>query len=83
MVQKKKKKKTNKHLMANLSCPICAEGLKEVDYKDVSRLKKFISRRGKILPRSRTGVCSKHQRAVATAVKRSRYIALLPYLNLE
>lgn len=82
-MQKKKKKKQNRPNLSNLSCPLCSEGIKEVDYKDISRLKKFVSRRGKVLPRSRTGACAKHQRSVATGVKRARYVALLPYLNLE
>lgn len=50
-----------------------------VDYKDVSKLKKFISERGKILPRRATGACAKHQRNITLAVKRARHIALLPY----
>ena len=83
MAQKKKKKKITKNLPVNLNCPLCMDGILDVDYKDVSRLKKFVSRRGKILPRSRTGVCAKHQRSVSTAIKRSRYVALLPYLNIE
>ena len=59
-------------------CAFCgAEG--EVDYKDVARLSKFISERGKILPRRVTGTCAKHQRAVTTAIKQARNLALLPY----
>jgi small subunit ribosomal protein S18 len=80
---KKKKKSNSKPNLSNLTCPLCTEGLKTVDYKDTGRLKKYVSRRGKTLPRSRTGVCAKHQRSVAVAVKRARYVALLPFLNLE
>ena len=59
-------------------CTFCGvEG--EVDYKDVARLKKYISERGKILPRRVTGTCATHQRALTTAIKRARHIALLPY----
>lgn len=59
-------------------CAFCGvEG--EVDYKDVNRLSKFISERGKILPRRVTGTCAKHQRMVTTAIKRARNLALLPY----
>ncbi|MBQ4425133.1 MAG: 30S ribosomal protein S18 [Lachnospiraceae bacterium] len=59
-------------------CAFCGvEG--EVDYKDVNRLKKYISERGKILPRRVMGTCAKHQRAVTTAIKRARHLALLPY----
>ena len=52
----------------------------ERDYKDVVRLKKFISERGKILPRRVTGTCAKHQRALTVAIKRARHLALLPYV---
>lgn len=50
-----------------------------VDYKDVAKLRKFVSERGKILPRRVTGACAKHQRAITLAVKRARHIALMPY----
>ena len=52
---------------------------KSVDYKDVAKLRKFITEKGKILPRRMSGVCAKHQRMVATAVKRARTMALIPY----
>ena len=52
---------------------------KDVDYKDVDTLKKFVNERGKILPRRVTGNCAKHQRYIAEQVKRARAIALLPY----
>lgn len=60
-------------------CAFCADKSKKIDYKDTNTLKKFISDRGKILPRRVTGACAKHQRKVTTAVKRARQIALLPY----
>lgn len=60
-------------------CAFCGKDAKPVDYKDINTLKKYISERGKILPRRITGTCAKHQRAVTTAVKRARHIALLPY----
>ena len=63
-------------------CAFCAEKLDDIDYKDVARLKKFISaERSKILPRRITGNCAKHQRFLTTAVKRSRHIALIPYIS--
>ena len=59
-------------------CTFCGvEG--EVDYKDVARLKKYISERGKILPRRVTGACAMHQREVTRAIKKARIVALLPY----
>ncbi len=61
-------------------CQFCAEYVEEIDYKDVERLRKFISERGKILPRRITGTCSSHQRALTRAIKRARVVALLPYV---
>jgi small subunit ribosomal protein S18 len=55
------------------------ERLDHVDYKEVSRLRRFLSERGKILPRRITGTCAKHQRPLTAALKRARAIALLPY----
>ena len=60
-------------------CVFCVEKVDELDYKDVNKVKKFITEKGKILPRRMTGVCAKHQRMVATAVKRARVMALIPY----
>ena len=50
-----------------------------IDYKDAAKLKKFVSERGKILPRRVTGTCAKHQRALTSAIKRARHVAILPY----
>ena len=61
-------------------CNFCAEKLDALDYKDTARLRKFISERGKILPRRISGNCAKHQRGLTTAVKRARIIALLPFV---
>ncbi len=60
-------------------CVFCSEKAKPIDYKDVATLKKYISERGKILPRRITGTCATHQRAITTAVKRARQVALLPF----
>lgn len=60
-------------------CVFCADTANAIDYKDVNKLKRFVSERGKILPRRITGTCAKHQRALTVAVKRARQIALLPY----
>ncbi len=60
-------------------CLYCADNSKVVDYKDVNTLRKFITEKGKILPARQTNLCAKHQREVATAIKRARYMALLPY----
>ena len=60
-------------------CYFCKNKVETIDYKDLFRLKKFVSERFKILPRRMTGTCSKHQRSVAVAVKRARHIALLAF----
>jgi len=60
-------------------CSFCADKSKAIDYKDINKLKKYITERGKILPRRISGNCSKHQRELTTAIKRSRQVALLPY----
>ena len=60
-------------------CAFCVAGEKEIDYKDVAKIKKYITERGKILPRRITGNCAKHQRALTVAIKRARHIALMPY----
>ncbi|MFA4028881.1 MAG: hypothetical protein GDYSWBUE_001346 [Candidatus Fervidibacterota bacterium] len=61
-------------------CPWCMEKVSYIDYKNVARLRRFISEKGKILPRRQTGVCARHQRQLAVAIKRARYMALLPYV---
>lgn len=60
-------------------CSFCAEKSKGIDYKDVAKLKKFVTERGKILPRRISGACAKHQREVTKAIKLARNIALLPF----
>lgn len=62
-------------------CEFCEHNQNAIDYKDVAILKKYITERGKILPRRATGTCAKHQRKVTEAVKRARNIALLPYTS--
>ena len=61
------------------ACSFCVEGVKAIDYKDVGRLRRFLSDRGRIEPRRKLGTCAKHQRALAIALKRARHLALLPY----
>ena len=61
------------------ACTFCIEK-KPIDYKDVARLRRYISERGKILPRRQTGSCAKCQRQLALAIKRARELALLPYI---
>ena len=60
-------------------CAFCVEKVRLIDYKDIPRLRRYISDRAKIDPRRRTGTCAKHQRILATAIKRARHLALLPF----
>ncbi len=62
-------------------CGFCADKIDYIDYKDVNRLRKYISENAKINPRRMTGVCAKHQRKFTTAVKRARHLALIPYVS--
>ncbi len=61
-------------------CVFCGKD-NEISYKDVNKLKRYISERGKILPRRITGNCAKHQRELTTAIKRARHLAILPYVQ--
>ena len=60
-------------------CYYCAEKINIIDYKDTSKYKRFVSDRGKITPKRNSGVCAKHQRMLAMAIKRARFIGVLPY----
>lgn len=60
-------------------CAFCVEKNARIDYKQADVLRRYVTERGKIRPRRQTGMCAKHQRAVSTAVKRARHLALLPY----
>lgn len=62
-------------------CQFCVDKATHIDYKDTARLRKFMSERSKILPRRTTGTCAMHQRQLTEAIKRSRQIALLPYVS--
>ncbi|HIU26295.1 MAG TPA: 30S ribosomal protein S18 [Candidatus Copromorpha excrementigallinarum] len=60
-------------------CQFCTDKTETIDYKDVEKLKKYVTERGKILPKRITGTCALHQREVTRAIKRARIVALLPY----
>lgn len=60
-------------------CQFCVDKVADIDYKDVAKLRRYVSERAKILPRRITGTCAKHQRQLTIAVKRARHIALLPF----
>lgn len=62
-------------------CRFCTENISEIDYKDVKMLQRYVSSYGKIEGRKRSGMCAKHQRKLAQAIKRARMMALLPFVN--
>ena len=63
-------------------CGFCVDKVENIDYKDIARLRRYMSERGKILPRRVTGTCARHQRELTVAIKRARHLALLPYTAL-
>lgn len=62
-------------------CQFCLDKANEIDYKDVAKLRRYITEKGKIISRRQTGTCAKHQRALATAIKRARYMGLIYYVG--
>ena len=60
-------------------CGFCVDKVENIDYTDIARLRRYMSERGKILPRRVTGTCARHQRELTVAIKRARHLALLPY----
>lgn len=75
-------RRRRKRIQIALKCPLCEGGVKDLTYKDVYQLKKFTSVRGKIIGRDKSGMCAKHQRQLSTAIKRARYMALLPAVSI-
>ncbi len=71
----------NKRRQKKRVCQFCADKTAVIDYKDVAKLRKYLSERGKILPRRVTSTCAMHQRELTEAIKRARQIALLPYTS--
>jgi small subunit ribosomal protein S18 len=63
------------------ACPLCESGIRVINYKDEKSLSRLMTEQGKILPRRMTGMCARHQRQVTTAIKRARFLALLPYVK--
>ncbi|HAA08287.1 MAG: 30S ribosomal protein S18 [Syntrophomonadaceae bacterium] len=74
MIKKERRKKRRQ-------CNFCADKIEHIDYKEVPRLRRYITERGKILPRRITGNCAHHQRQLTSAIKRARIVALLPYTS--
>lgn len=74
------KRRGNTGMRRKKVCQFCADKTERIDYKDVDKLRRYVTERGKILPKRITGTCAMHQREVTTAIKRARIVALLPYL---
>jgi len=79
--QKRSNQNSNATLPKDRHCFFCVSGATHIDYKDTSTLQRYISSYAKIVPRRKSGVCSKHQRKLAMAIKRARVMALLPFVN--
>jgi small subunit ribosomal protein S18 len=73
------KKRHGRYIPRRKVCAFCVDHVDEIDYKDVAKLRRYLSDRGKIEPRRKTGTCAKHQRRLTIALKRARHLALLPY----
>lgn len=78
-MEEKTVKKPIKKMSRKKVCIFCVDKTEKIDYKDVAKLKKFVTEKGKMLPRRMTGVCSSHQKLLATAIKQARMVALLPF----
>jgi small subunit ribosomal protein S18 len=80
MSEEKSAKRPQRRMPKKKVCQFCVDKVEVIDYKDVAKLRRYITEKGKILPRRMSGVCAKHQRILATAIKRAREMALLPYV---
>lgn len=81
MSEKKERRNYRNNRRKKKVCSFCVDSVEHIDYKDVSKLRKYISERAKILPRRITGNCAKHQRQLTSAIKKARQMALLPYTS--
>lgn len=80
---KRKRRDKEKLFFRRKVCRFCVDKIKSVDYKDLERLRKYVTERGKMIPSRITGTCARHQRMLRGAVKRAREIALLPFTSLR
>lgn len=81
MEERKSRPRPNAGRRRRKVCQFCVDKMDHIDYKDITRLQKCVTERGKIMPRRMSGVCAKHQRDLAVAIKRARIVALLPYVS--
>ena len=79
--KKEKRERRERGPFRKKICRFCAEKVTAIDYKDLARLQKFITERGKMIPARISGTCATHQRALARAIKQARFVALLPYVT--
>ena len=79
MGKKRRTKRPPRRARRRKPCPFTTSGFKEIDYKDVDTLRRFVTERGKIIPKRITGVSARYQKLLCAAVKRARYVALLPF----
>ena len=79
MAEEVKAPRAPKRVPKKKVCTFCVDHVEDIDYKDVAKLKRHTTEKGKILPRRMTGTCAKHQRVLATAIKRARLVDLLPF----
>ncbi|MEG1528346.1 MAG: 30S ribosomal protein S18 [Clostridia bacterium] len=80
MEEKTATKRPAKRPIRRKVCSFCVDKVTNIDYKDIAKLRKYITEKGKIIPRRMSGVCCKHQRELTIAIKRARQMALLPYV---
>jgi len=80
LAARRRKKKSKLLGRKKKPCHFCVDKVERIDYKDVSALRRFLTDRGKVFPRRTSSTCAKHQRQLARAIKRARYMALLPYV---
>jgi len=78
-IKLKRKPKNSRQILKRRFCRLCKERVSYIDYKDIKRLERFVTDRGKIVSRRSSGNCAGHQRMIARAIKRARFVALLPY----
>lgn len=78
-MQNQRRQSSRQRRMKKRVCSFCMDKVESIDYKDIAKLKKYVTERGKILPRRISGNCAKHQREITVAIKRARNVALLPY----
>ena len=79
MAEREKDDKVRSRRPKRKACAFCVDKVEFIDYKDVAKLRRYITERAKILPRRISGCCAKHQRELTVSIKRARYMALLPY----